>query len=144
MPPMPTRLRLGQMLFLHLAPPLLSRRDPDTGHLIKREFGPWLFHAFKVLARLRRLRGTPLDIFGYSADRRLERRLITDYETVVDELLAGLTAETHRIAVDLASVPEHIRGYGHVKEEHLTQAKTHEAQLLAAFRNPPAQQSAAE
>lgn len=128
----------------HLAPPLLSRRDPDTGHLIKREYGPWLFHAFKVLAKLRRLRGTPLDIFGYSADRRRERRLITDYETVVDELLAGLTAETHRIAVDLASVPEHIRGYGHVKEEHLTQAKTHESQLLAAFRNPPAQQSAAE
>ncbi|MHA1601118.1 MAG: indolepyruvate ferredoxin oxidoreductase family protein [Alphaproteobacteria bacterium] len=131
-------------LHFHMAPPLIARHDPDTGHLIKREFGPWLFHAFKVLAKLRRLRGTPLDIFGYSVERKLERRLIVDYEGVIDELMSGLKAENHRIAVDLASAPEHIRGFGHVKEEHLSQAKTHAAQLLAAFRNPPAQQSAAE
>lgn len=131
-------------MHFHMAPPLLARRDPDTGHLIKREFGPWLFHAFKVLARLRGLRGTVLDIFGYSAERRREQRLITDYEAIIDEIVTGLTVETHRIAVDLASVPEHIRGFGHIKEQHLTQAKTHEAQLLTAFRNPPAQQSAAE
>jgi indolepyruvate ferredoxin oxidoreductase len=131
-------------MHFHMAPPLLARRDPETGHLIKREFGPWLFHAFKLIAKLRRLRGAPLDIFGYSAERKLERRLIADYETIIEEMIAGLKAENHRIAIDLASVPEHIRGFGHVKEQHLAQAKTHEAQLLAAFRNPPAQQSAAE
>jgi len=131
-------------LHFHMAPPLLAHRDPDTGHLQKREYGPWLFQAFKILAKLRRLRGTPLDIFGYSAERKLERRLIADYERLIDELIAGLNAENHRIAVDLAAVPEHIRGFGHVKEQHLAQAKTHEAQLLAAYRNPPVRQSAAE
>jgi indolepyruvate ferredoxin oxidoreductase len=127
-----------------MAPPLLSHRDPDTGHLLKREFGGWLFHAFKIVAKLRRLRGTPLDIFGYSAERRMERSLIADYETLIDEVLAGLTVQSHRLAVDLASVPEHIRGFGHVKEQHLAQAKTHQAQLLTLFRNPPAHRSAAE
>ena len=131
-------------LRFHMAPPLLSHRDPDTGHLLKREFGGWLFHAFKIVAKLRRLRGTPLDIFGYSAERRMERSLIVDYETLIDEVLAGLTVQSHRLAVDLASVPEHIRGFGHVKEQHLAQAKTHQAQLLTLFRNPPAHRSAAE
>jgi indolepyruvate ferredoxin oxidoreductase len=131
-------------LHFHMAPPLLSRRDPDTGQLQKHEFGGWLFHAFKIVAKLRRLRGTPLDIFGYSTERRLERRLIPDYEALIDEVLAGLTTHNHRLAVDLASVPEHIRGFGHVKEQHLAQAKTHQAQLLALFRNPTAHRSAAE
>jgi len=130
-------------LRFHMAPPLLSRRDLETGHLQKREFGGWLFHAFRIAAKLRRLRGTPLDIFGYSAERRLERRLITDYEALIDEVLAGLTADNHRLAVDLASVPEHIRGFGHVKEQHLAQAMTHQAQLLALFRNPTPRRSAA-
>jgi indolepyruvate ferredoxin oxidoreductase len=132
-------------LRFHMAPPLLSHRDPDTGHLTKREFGGWLFHAFKLVAMLRRLRGTPLDIFGYSAERRLERRLIADYEALIGKVLAGLTAGSHRLAVDLASVPELIRGFGHVKEQHLAQAKTHQAQLLALYhRDPPAHRSAAE
>jgi len=131
-------------LRFHMAPPLLARRDPDTGHLQKREFGAWLFPAFKVLAKLRRLRGTPFDIFGYSAERRMERRLIGDYEAVVEEVLAGMAVDSHRLAVDLASIPERIRGFGHIKEQHLTQAKAHEAQLLAAFRAPHTRQSAAE
>ncbi|MFQ5773377.1 MAG: indolepyruvate ferredoxin oxidoreductase family protein [Kiloniellaceae bacterium] len=131
-------------LRLHLAPPLLAPRDPETGHLRKREFGAWVLRAFKVLAKLRRLRGTPLDVFGYTAERRRERQLIADYETLVGELLAGLTPESHALAVDLASIPEHIRGFGHVKQKHLAEAKAREAELLAAFRNPPARQSAAE
>ena len=131
-------------LRFHLAPPLLARRDPDSGHLIKREFGPWLMHGFRLLAGLRRLRGSALDIFGYTADRRTERRLITDYEALMDEVLGGLTPETHALAVELAAVPEQIRGFGHVKEEHLAKAKAQEAELLTAFRNPTARKSAAE
>ena len=131
-------------LRFHLAPPLIARRDPETGHLAKREFGPWLFHVMKSLARLRRLRGTRFDVFGYSAERRLERRLIADYEGLIEEILAGLSPETHALAVDLAAIPEEIRGFGHVKHEHLAEAKAREAELLAAFRNPEGHKSAAE
>jgi len=131
-------------LHFHLAPPLFSRRDPETGHLIKREFGPWMFQAMKLLARLRGLRGTVFDVFGYSAERKRERRLIVDYETLMDEVLAGLDPETHALAVELASVPEGIRGYGHVKERHLEVAEAHQSQLLQAFRNPETRKTAAE
>jgi indolepyruvate ferredoxin oxidoreductase len=123
-------------LSLHMAPPLLARRDPDSGHLQKREFGPWILTAMKVLARLKGLRGTALDIFGYSAERKMERKLITDYEALMDEVLQGLTAENHALAVELASIPEKIRGFGHVKEAHLKAAKACEADLLATFRDP--------
>jgi indolepyruvate ferredoxin oxidoreductase len=132
-------------LRFHLAPPLLSQRDPETGHLKKREFGPWLMPAFRVLAKLRGLRGTPLDIFGYTAERKQERRLIADYEALMETLMAGLTQDNQRIAVELASIPEHIRGYGHIKEQHLRAAKAREAELLNAFRAPQsAHQTAAE
>ena len=131
-------------LHFHLAPPLFSRRDPETGHLIKREFGPWIFQAMKLLARLRGLRGTVFDVFGYSAERKRERRLIADYETLMDEVLGGLDTETHALAVELASVPEGIRGFGHVKERHLEVAEAHQSQLLQAFRNPETRKTAAE
>jgi len=117
----------------NLAPPLFSRRDPVTGHLIKKEFGPWMMNAFRFLARCKALRGTPLDIFGYSAERRLERRLIRDYKKTVAALLPGLTAANYDIAVEIASLPEHIRGYGHVKEKHLLEAKKKETALLEKF-----------
>jgi len=119
-----------------MAPPLLAPRDPETGYLKKREFGPWILTAMQLLSRLRGLRGTPLDIFGYSAERRMERKLIADYESLLDEVLSGLTPENHALAVELAAVPEKIRGFGHVKEAHLKAAKACEADLLAAFRNP--------
>ncbi|HSR73161.1 MAG TPA: DUF6537 domain-containing protein, partial [Kiloniellales bacterium] len=121
-----------------------ARRDPETGHLIKREYGPWLMLAFRMLASLRRLRGTALDIFGYGAERQRERRLIADYETMIDELIRGLSPETHALAVELAAIPEQIRGYGHVKTRHLAEAKAREAELLAAFRDPAARRTAAE
>ena len=123
-------------LSFHLAPPLFAQRDPDTGHLQKQEFGAWLLPVLKGLAKLKGLRGTPFDIFGYSAERRMERKLIADYEALLDEVLAGLTPDTHALAVELASVPEKIRGFGHVKEGHLKAAKACEADLLAAFRDP--------
>lgn len=131
-------------LRFHLAPPLLSRRDPDTGYLLKRSFGPWLLPTFKLLSKLRGLRGGPLDIFGYTAERRQERQLIRDYEVLIAEILAGLTPDNHGVAVDLASIPEHIRGFGHIKEQQLAKAKACETELLNAFRNPQARKSAAE
>ncbi|MEO3431081.1 indolepyruvate ferredoxin oxidoreductase family protein [Pelagibius sp. CAU 1746] len=120
----------------HLAPPLFAKRDPDTGHLIKQEFGSWLLPVLSGLAKLKGLRGTPLDIFGYSAERKMERKLIADYEALLDEVLAKLTAGNHALAVELASIPEKIRGFGHVKEAHVKSAKACEADLLAAFRDP--------
>jgi indolepyruvate ferredoxin oxidoreductase len=123
-------------LKVYLAPPLFAERDPDTGHLKKRAYGPWVLTAFKHLARLRRLRGTWLDPFGRAEERRTERQLIADYETVLEELLQGLSPDNHELAVAIAQIPEQIRGYGHVKMRHLAAAKAREAELLAAFRQP--------
>ena len=94
-----------------------------------------MLKAFRVLAKLRRFRGTALDFFGRTAERKLERALIGEYEKLVAEILAKLTPQNHATAVDLASVPEYIRGYGHVKERHLHDAKVREAALLDQFRS---------
>jgi indolepyruvate ferredoxin oxidoreductase len=123
-------------LELHLAPPLLAQRDPTTGHLKKRVYGPWIFTAMKYLARMKRLRGRWLDPFGHSEERRIERRLIADYEGVIEELLARLSPDNYGLAVEIARIPEQIRGYGHVKLRHLESAMRREAELLAAFRAP--------
>jgi len=128
----------------HLAPPLLAERDPTTGHLRKRTYGPWMLKAFGVLAKLRRLRGTKLDVFGYTEERKTERRLIEEYRSLVEELIAKLTPENHGLAVDLAKLPLKIRGFGHVKEANLHDVKAKEAELLQAFRSPPAPALAAE
>jgi indolepyruvate ferredoxin oxidoreductase len=121
-------------LRFNLAPPLLSRIDPATGRPQKREYGPWMLRAFRLLARLKGLRGTPLDLFGYGADRRLERQLIADYEARIAEILDRLDAGTHAFAVELASLPEQIRGFGSVKVEQLKKARTREQELLAQLR----------
>ena len=123
-------------LHFHLAPPTLNKPDAKTGVAKKSAYGPWMLKAFRVLAKLRKYRGTALDIFGRTAERKMERQLVADYEALVAELLGKLTPGNHATAVELASVPEHIRGYGHVKEAHLKTAKTREAALLAAFRAP--------
>jgi indolepyruvate ferredoxin oxidoreductase len=122
-------------LKFHLAPPLTNKPDPATGRPKKTTFGPWMMTGFRILASLKRLRGTRLDIFGYSHERRTERRLIADYEAMLDEILAGLSPATHAIAVALASIPEKIRGYGPVKARHLAAAKAEEAALLDSFRS---------
>ena len=93
-------------------------------------FGPWMLPAFRVLAKFKFLRGTALDIFGYSEERRTERKLIADYEAMLGEIMGKLTPENHHIAVGLAAIPEKIRGFGHVKARHLTAAKADEAALL--------------
>jgi indolepyruvate ferredoxin oxidoreductase len=130
-------------LKFHLAPPLLAQRD-SKGHLIKQEYGPWMMRAFGLLAKLKVLRGTAFDIFGRTEERKRERALIGEYEVLVDELLAGLTPANHELAVKLASVPDDIKGYGHVKDAHLEKAKRKEAELLALWRNPEPLKRAAE
>jgi indolepyruvate ferredoxin oxidoreductase len=123
---------------LHLAPPLWAKPDPATGEPRKRTYGPWMLKAMGLLAKLRVLRATPLDIFGYSAERRTERALAAQYRAVVEEILSGLTPERLALAVEIASIPEFIRGYGAVKERHLRDARGREADLLARWRNPEA------
>jgi indolepyruvate ferredoxin oxidoreductase len=117
----------------HLAPPLFARRDPETGHLRKREFGPWITTVFSVLARLKGLRGTAFDIFGYSAERRTERALISEYRAMIEDVMDGLTARNLPLAVDIAATPEHLRGFGHVKEANLASVKARQAELLTAW-----------
>ncbi len=118
----------------HLAPPILARRDPETGVPAKREFGPWMGRVFPILARLRVLRGTPFDPFGRTAERRAERALARRYERVIAELCEGLATGDRAAALDLARLPDAIRGYGHVKEAAMKAAALREAELLAAFR----------
>jgi indolepyruvate ferredoxin oxidoreductase len=119
-------------LKFHLAPPVLAKRDKE-GHLVKKEYGPWMMKAFGMLARLKGLRGTPLDVFGYTEERKTERALVGQYRAAVDGLLAKLSVDNLAQAVAIASIPEDIRGFGHVKERNLAAARKKEAELLAAF-----------
>jgi len=104
-------------LSFHLAPPLLARRDPMTGHPRKMRFGGWILPVFRVLARMRGLRHTPFDPFGYTAERRMERGMIAEWEAVLGEIASGLTRENHARAVQLAQAPLAVRGYGHIKAQ---------------------------
>ena len=122
----------------HLAPPLLARRDPLTGEPKKMSFGPGMLKAFAVLSKFKFLRGTPLDPFGYSVERRSERQLIVDYETLLTEIVGDINPANHATAVALAAIPEKIRGYGPVKQRHLVAAKAEEAALREQFRSGPA------
>ena len=122
----------------NLAPPLLAKKDAK-GHLVKAEFGSWMWKAFQLLAKFKGLRGGALDIFGYTAERKMERALITDYREMVGALLAQLTPDNHALAVELATLPEKVRGFGHVKEQAVATFRTDKARLLAQF----AQQRAA-
>jgi indolepyruvate ferredoxin oxidoreductase len=97
-------------------------------------FGPWVLKAFGVLASLKRLRGTALDVFGYTHERRTERQLVRDYEALIEEIVSKLDARNHALAVGLADIPKKIRGFGHVKARNLEAAKKEEAALLARFR----------
>ncbi|MGH8750748.1 MAG: DUF6537 domain-containing protein, partial [Burkholderiales bacterium] len=133
----------GYKVRYHLAPPLLSRRDPVTGELQKRQYGPWVLTVFKLLAKLKFLRGGALDIFGSTAERRHERQMIEDYVTMLDEICANLSFANHDIAVQLASIPNEIRGYGHIKEQSIKAAKSAEQKLLEEFRNPHLRYAAA-
>jgi indolepyruvate ferredoxin oxidoreductase len=103
-----------------------------------------MMRAFGVLAKFKGLRGTAFDIFGRTEERKMERRLIVEYEQIVEELLAKLSHDNHALAVQIAAIPDEIRGYGHVKDAKLAAAKKKEAGLLEAFRNPQTRRTAAE
>lgn len=117
-------------LKFHLSPPLLSQMDPKTGRPAKRAFGPWMLWGFRALAAMRGLRATPLDLFGRTAERRMERQLLADYEALIARLIAELTADNLPLAVELARVPDDIRGFGPVKHAAMIKAQARTAALL--------------
>ncbi len=117
----------------HLAPPLTAKKNAH-GELIKRPFGPWMRTAFGWLARMKGLRGSALDLFGRTAERQTERALITEYEASIGEVLKSLSAQNLPLALEIARLPEGIRGYGHVKERHLATVRPQWEQLMKRWR----------
>ncbi len=120
-------------LKVHLAPPLLARRNPVTGLPEKRTFGPWVLYAMKFLAKGKRLRGTRLDVFGWTAERKAERALLSDYEARIERLLPKLSQANLGLAAQYAAVPDAIRGFGHVKAANVKKAEARYAELEAAL-----------
>ncbi len=121
----------------NLAPPLLASGKDALGRPSKRAFGSWMLPVFRMLAKMRGLRGTAFDIFGYSADRKLERDLIAGYEKDVAHVLTVLSPLTLDTAIEILSLPDRIRGYGPVKEKSVQDAKLRYAQLARDLANPP-------
>lgn len=122
----------------HLAPPLFAKKNAD-GDLVKGAYGPWMRKAFSVLARLKGLRGTALDPFGYSAERKDERALIAEYQRSVEALLPALSKENADLALEIARLPQDIRGYGHVKARNLAATRPQWERLMAQWREEAAQ-----
>jgi len=131
-------------LKFHLAPPMFAKTDPETGHLIKKEFGPWMMKSFAVLAKLKVIRGTALDPFAKTEERKKEVALISEYEETISELLESLTSDNLALAVEIAEVPENIRGFGHVKERHMKAADAERENLLGRYRSGDTQNLAAQ
>src|SRR3990172_6043277 len=129
-------------LVFHLAPPLLAKPDPRTGEPGKMRFGGWTMVLFRILSRLKTLRGTALDIFGRTEERRMERALISEYEETVEALLQGLTRDNHALAIEIASLPESNRGYGHIKVNSAAAARQERERLLARYRAAPVRAAA--
>ena len=129
--------------YFYLAPPLIAKPDARTGEPKKMRFGPWVMTLFKVLARMKGLRGGALDVFGRTEERRTERALIGEYEKTIEALLPALSAQNHSLAVQIASVPEEIRGYGHIKLKSIDAARARTDQLLARYRAGGAEERAA-
>ena len=123
-------------LRFNLSPPAFAPKDRDSGLPRKIALGGWMLAGFKLLAAGKFLRGTPFDPFGYTGDRRLERQLMRDYEADLQEIAAGLNAENWALAIELASLPDMIRGYGHVKRRSVAAYRQRRKALLEAWRNP--------
>jgi indolepyruvate ferredoxin oxidoreductase len=122
-------------LHYHLAPPLIAKTNAK-GELQKQKFGPAMLTGFKVLKRFKWLRGTALDVFGYTHERRTERALIAQYRSSVEVMLNQLTANNHALAVEMARIPEQIKGFGHVKARHLAAARQKWDALKAQWSAP--------
>ena len=127
-------------LTFHLAPPVFSRIDPKTGAPLKRQFGIWMLSALRLLAKMKFARGKWFDPFGRTLERRTERALIGEYEALIDELLVSLSPANHELAIELACLPEQIRGFGHVKEAQLATARAQWADALARWQGKPARE----
>jgi indolepyruvate ferredoxin oxidoreductase len=128
----------------NLAPPLFAKRDKVNGNLLKREYGPWMIHAMRLLGRLRFLRHTPFDVFGYSRERKMERQLITDYEARIRAALPLLTASNLPMLVALAVVPEMIKGFGHIKEANVALAKKRDCEVWETLLRPASEKALPE
>jgi indolepyruvate ferredoxin oxidoreductase len=126
----------------HLAPPLVAKRN-EKGELQKKRYGPSMLNAFRVLSRLRTLRGTPFDIFGRTRERRAERALPGEYRLSMEEVIASLDAANHPRAIEIARIPEQIKGFGHVKERNLAAARVQWQQLMVQWRQAPNERRAA-
>jgi indolepyruvate ferredoxin oxidoreductase len=120
-----------------LAPPMISKKN-HKGELTKKSFGPWMMMSFKLLRKLKVLRGGSFDIFGKTEERAMERRLRDEYLERLEKLSAGLRADNHALAVEIASIPDDIRGYGHVKERAVVAAEKKLAGLMAKWNAGPA------
>ena len=117
----------------HLAPPLIAKKN-DLGEPQKQKFGPWMLTGFKVLAKLKGLRATPFDVFGRTAERKMERALIGEYKQSIENLLETLNHDNHAVGLEIARIPELIKGYGHVKERNVKTARLQWAGLLKDYR----------
>jgi len=122
----------------HLAPPLTAKRN-EKGELVKQKFGPSMLRNFRLLARLKGLRGGALDIFGKTEERRTERALIQQYRASIEEILRTLSVDNHATALEIARIPDQIKGYGHIKERNLKAAQARWDELLARYRTPARQ-----
>ncbi len=127
----------------HLAPPLFAKKDND-GHLKKAEYGPWVAKAFSKLAKFKFLRGTAFDIFGYTQERKDERKLITHFQGTISYVVEHLTPANIGIALELFELPMKVRGYGHVKEKAIAHYYAEHDHLMSLFKNPTEQPKAAE
>jgi indolepyruvate ferredoxin oxidoreductase len=125
----------GAKLTFLLAPPMISKKN-HKGELIKQSFGPWMMTGFKILKGLKGLRGTAFDIFGRTEERKMERRLRDEYLARLEKLASGLTEANHSLAVEIASLPDEIRGYGHVKDKSVAAAEKKLAALMARWDAP--------
>ncbi|WP_169569818.1 indolepyruvate ferredoxin oxidoreductase family protein [Sneathiella limimaris] len=142
--------RIGRMMSgdytvkYHLAPPLFAKKDPETGHLKKAEYGPWVGKAFAKLAKLKFLRGTAFDPFGYTEERKAERKLITHFKGTLAYVTEHLNDQNRAVALELLELPMKVRGYGHVKEKALEQYYAEHEHLMQLFNNPTDVLKAAE
>lgn len=125
----------GYTLQFHLAPPLIAKKDAN-GHLVKQPFGQWIIKAYQVLARLKFLRGSVFDVFGYSDERKAERAAIGQFKAMIKDVAQQLTEHNYPQALEIARLPQHVRGFGHVKERNAQEAKRRELELLSALGSP--------
>lgn len=124
-------------LKFHLAPPILARRNPLTGIPGKMEFGPWLEHVFRILAHGKHVRGTWLDVFSYTRERRMERRLVRDYQRAIQSMAEQLSEQNFALALELAELPKDVRGFGHVKERNVHIFDQRLAEIVRALQAMP-------